>query len=113
MNENSPHLKREFAQKMKCFTMNAQKEWETFSVQKYYNYITFGAMCDSLNLQFNFQKSVDFYSNFSCTKNKSASVFQDIVLLGDGAVGKSSLLVRFLSGTFSNEYVPTMVDSFQ
>ena len=34
-----------------------------------------------------------------------------IVLVGDGATGKTSLLQRFADGTFSEEYVPTIFEN--
>ena len=34
-----------------------------------------------------------------------------IVLVGDGATGKTSLLQRFADGTFNEEYVPTIFEN--
>ena len=34
-----------------------------------------------------------------------------VVLLGDGSVGKTSLLISHLTDNFFEDYVPTVVDS--
>lgn len=35
-----------------------------------------------------------------------------LVVVGDGAVGKTSLLMAYLNGTFSNAYTPTVFENF-
>ena len=52
---------------------------------------------------------------FICTCDSQATEMTPtrikIVLVGDGATGKTSLLQRFADGTFSEEYVPTIFEN--
>jgi len=42
-----------------------------------------------------------------------SSLEYSVVLVGDGAVGKSSITARFISGEFIDEYDPTIENSFR
>ena len=42
----------------------------------------------------------------------SVTVNKKLVAIGDGACGKTSLLVRFSKGEFPKEYEPTIFDSY-
>jgi DNA replication protein DnaC len=36
-----------------------------------------------------------------------------VVLIGDGGVGKTSILAQYVNGTFDDEYKPTIINDFQ
>ena len=45
-----------------------------------------------------------------CIKSIDSKI--KIVVIGDGTVGKTCVLVRYKDGTFPKKYIPTVVENF-
>lgn len=52
-------------------------------------------------------------SNDRLSKGPSSQISYKVVVLGVASVGKSSLTLMYVNNTFSNEYNPTLQDTFK
>lgn len=68
-------------------------------------------MIDQLNININIKASIKEYT-FNMNQTKRDVCFGKIVVVGDGACGKTCLLEVFKKNNFPDDYIPTIIDNF-
>jgi len=80
---------------------------------KWEEYIKDAIVCDSLiKIRSHVQQKEKGSSTASGEVDLAQAKRVKLVVVGDGAVGKTSLLIRFATGEFPNEYVPTVFENY-
>jgi len=80
---------------------------------KWEEYIKDAIVCDSLiKIRSHVQQKEKGNTGSNGEVDLAQAKRVKLVVVGDGAVGKTSLLIRFATGEFPNEYVPTVFENY-